>query len=861
MKKYLINGAMALIVGGFLASCTHDDVGAPATVDQMTKSFDEMFTELYGPIAPNHNWGFATVGVSEEANDLTEDPMLTRANTRTITVNGDAYNKFPSAADVNSHFPTGIPTDADNLPTNGDYNYYTGKGAGHNYVIRSAGTYTIGGGWQNTGYDAELDRWGVPQPYNVYVSVDGNDEVLIKHNGSAMHNLYILKGNVKLDSSVGEMANVVITVAEGATLTDTRNHIAARTDLYGAIELYNKGTFYATNSTKYDMGNKARFYNEGTATITGPLTYSPADAENSFFINFGDDAVLTAPSMTLNSTGNFYNDGQVNITGETNVTQANIYWVNAGHYTTRTMTFSAKNTTFYNYCNLIVTGHANMYTGAFNLMDNSYTEVGSANLGKENFRINMGNNAGFNAKGNVKFESNADNTEQGFFATGTKAYVRIEGKAQVEKHKYVFVLDGNITYAIRDGVENLEPLDPYYTPYSEFRSGTTEVKAEDFAQFTATPKTNGCGATWGGGNPNAYQESKTKKTYTHKRIKDQGRVFCEDIATANMKVTEDIDYNDIVFDARVWEIYDQDATTINNITSNSAPYNYRYQYDISLLATGGTIEEKINGIDVHNKFGVGQAFMVNTWTPNCVSTLSGQWNTPTNVMQAVDFSYTLSYNEVDPNNIGINTIPIEVHYGGKQMVALENRNLEERTGEDGNKYSVSSAPYKLCLPVGTQWPIERVNIQKAYSDFSSYVSSPNNLFYKGTKVSENLYTQAPESSIQKDGKTTESPEEVTQSGDAENSDVWVVWKGDVSKDGSAITLYNFTFQSGQTLRFFGSGNNINIVCGSGSTTKLVSGSMEAGFVDVTIPSAEVASQLSQGIQVSGSFTLTKIVVL
>ena len=69
MKKYLINGAMALIVGGFIVSCSHDDISQPATVDQMTKSFDEMFTELYGPIAPNHNWGFETVGVSEEAND------------------------------------------------------------------------------------------------------------------------------------------------------------------------------------------------------------------------------------------------------------------------------------------------------------------------------------------------------------------------------------------------------------------------------------------------------------------------------------------------------------------------------------------------------------------------------------------------------------------------------------------------------------------------------------------------------------------------------------------------------------------------------------------------------------------------
>ena len=66
MKKYLFNGAMALIVGAFIVSCSHDDIGQTSTVDEMTKSFDEMFKELYGPIAPNHNWGFNTVEVPEE---------------------------------------------------------------------------------------------------------------------------------------------------------------------------------------------------------------------------------------------------------------------------------------------------------------------------------------------------------------------------------------------------------------------------------------------------------------------------------------------------------------------------------------------------------------------------------------------------------------------------------------------------------------------------------------------------------------------------------------------------------------------------------------------------------------------------
>jgi hypothetical protein len=91
----------------------------------------------------------------------------------------------------------------------------------------------------------------------------------------------------------------------------------------------------------------------------------------------------------------------------------------------------------------------------------------------------------------------------------------------------------------------------------------------------------------------------------------------------------------------------------------------------------------------------------------------------------------------------------------------------------------------------------------------------------------------------------------------------VVWAGTGSISGdAAITLYNYSFSAGETLRFFGSGT-ITVVCGSGSGTGVITnGSMEAGFVDVTIRDADVASKLSQGIQVSGSnFSLTKIVVL
>ena len=93
-------------------------------------------------------------------------------------------------------------------------------------------------------------------PYNVYVDVDG--DVTLKRVGATHFNLYILRGNVTLESDYGEQAGL-ISVAAGATLNDYRNSIAANQ----GISLFNRGTVNARNAEKYDIGNFSKVYNEG----------------------------------------------------------------------------------------------------------------------------------------------------------------------------------------------------------------------------------------------------------------------------------------------------------------------------------------------------------------------------------------------------------------------------------------------------------------------------------------------------------------------------------------------------------------------------------------------------------------------
>ena len=574
MKKYLLTSAAALAFCGLFTSCTHDlGYDESSAQDSVVKTYEQAFITAFGQPDPNQEWGFGT--------------STAKAATRTITVNGDAYDKFPSAADLSANFPTAIPADADevseleskyqgtvinNQTLYNIYHIYAYKIVeGYNLKITQAGTTELGGSYQNVSNGRAL-------PYNVYVDVDG--DVTIRRNGATHFNLYILRGNVTIESNYGEQAGI-ISVASGATLNDQRNSIAANQ----GIKLFNRGTVNATNSEKYDIGNFSTVYNEGKFKVTGALTYSPGDTNDSYFMNLGDDAELTAPSMTLNSAGNFFNSGKVNITGETFVTQARIYWVNDGFYRTGSMTFSAKNATFYNYCQLLVSGNAHMYDGEFNLMENSYTEAGTAEM--DNFIVNMGSNTGMYIKGNVRMIAQGDGTYQGFRTSGSNDYLLIGGKVTVDSHYHTFSISSGITYSINaleivrgNQIVTEEQLQEEKSgDYPVLNFNGTECP---YGELAVTPNENSCGANWNGEKPNKL------------------RIICEDLS---VKESTDWDFNDVVFDIE--------------LTNNNS------KAQITLKAAGGTLPLYIGDEEheVHDLFaavpensnkGITRSTMINT---------------------------------------------------------------------------------------------------------------------------------------------------------------------------------------------------------------------------------------------------------
>ena len=228
MKKYLMTAIAAVAMGAAFTSCSHSlDVYNSGdeeiekekyTAELRQAEYEALFENVFGKPDPNHMWGFESGSAG------------TRVLTRTITVNGDSYNKFPSADEINANFPTDIPEGAVEVAeletkykgttVQTEYGpatlwdlyaiYDKVIVEGFNLKITQAGVTELGGS-KNNASD------GVAHPYNVYVKVDG--DVTIRRNGSTHFNLYVLQGNVTLESDYGEQAGI-ISVAEGATVID-----------------------------------------------------------------------------------------------------------------------------------------------------------------------------------------------------------------------------------------------------------------------------------------------------------------------------------------------------------------------------------------------------------------------------------------------------------------------------------------------------------------------------------------------------------------------------------------------------------------------------------------------------------------
>lgn len=248
--------------------------------------------------------------------------------------------------------------------------------------------------------------------------------------------------------------------------------------------------------------------------------------------------------------------------------------------------------------------------------------------------------------------------------------------------------------------------------------------------------------------------------YTDKTSQSTSRIFCEDLGSSYSS-RADFDYNDVVFDATLYErtywmkeiikhytndVYDGESTdeitTFEDYIQDGAEGTKkaqpkRYFATVDLCAAGGTIPITVFNQDVHDAFGVGETTMVNTFDEHSKA------HSITDEKTGQELSAFGSYTTVDG--------PIHLKNQNKHSTLIDQEASDSKYNylfemycENGvipklidipiiSRFATSGvteltsnkgdAPHKILVPVNTQWTSERCDIGDAYPNFNSWVGT------------------------------------------------------------------------------------------------------------------------------------------
>ena len=310
-----------------------------------------------------------------------------------------------------------------------------------------------------------------------------------------------------------------------------------------------------------------------------------------------------------------------------------------------------------------------------------------------------------------------------------------------------------------------------------------------------------------------------------RRLVAQGRIFCEDLGTSAERMTKsDIDFNDAVFDAKIWRLGQYDVIYENGSYKTETDYleniyegglengKFKYVAEICLLAAGGTIKLKIGGnkgFEIHDKFGegngrtIGHTTIINTMGQPSQANFSTTVNT--DECEAVTEEVDITDLVTNKTEIGLDIIPIEV-----QWVSGNHESVGELSADYGK------APQKLCVPIGTRWVYERIPITSAYTQFDSYAKTKKaerTDFWDGSKDESLLYRSYPvgltaETNVTDDIDSNPKRDRVVTTGQPTTITETVLWEGEFvfeeKTDGSNITPSTSSLNVGDYLRIYGS---------------------------------------------------------
>lgn len=495
---------------------------------------------------------------------------------------------------------------------------------------------------------------------------------------------------------------------------------------------------------------------------------------------------------------------------------------------------------------------------------------------------------GFPVKGYKTFEF--EGKTYNFLNSNTNMYAADRTETSYIQKKGSYSTDGGKANFIDRPSDNIirDLLSKGYLPYTDTLKDWVKVGGTADGYFSDWIVTLTEAKTEVSNVPDVWQiDGEPGKRYfiTGRKVIESGRVMCEDLAGASGNL-DDLDYNDIVYDAIIVNEYKKLVTAEGEvIDENYFPDDNKYYATVRLMAAGGTIPVELvipekNGkqnFDVHFEFEATDNVMINTLSEEERVSVNGAYvantspKTLINKKDGTDKFYGVKY---------ISDITLNVLY-------------DNVSSELVNKYG--AATYKFLVPLGTPWAKERIRFDYGYPNYPEWVYDKDyNMDWYNDNVPELLYDNLEGLTIPDNFEYESDPEWYDDNGLASTfSKSLVPATSTMAYPSSSETIiYNFTddnatsgylcpkittsdgttyeeeslnvagqsnIEWGQTIRIYGVSINGWYIT-TNISDKIDQYNVNGNYIDIPVSSSNI-DQIKRGITIKGKhFTVTYVTV-
>ena len=738
MKKYLIKGALALFSGGLLFSCAEKESEYVPLAQQKVKAFEDVFKEVYGDnIDPYQDWGF-----DQGKTNADELPVVD-----VVDLSGDVA--FTRAGAFGSY---------------GALMAFAGTRAGGDFA-NYVGAYPNANQWTHNGFQAP-DPLTAGQKLRVQyyfqtVKITNPNQPNYGVKDFFMQQVYDGATDPITKYKQGNYSSEVYVDGGGNTINsgEKMNYLKAGSDHQ-----------HVNNFNNADFPNPTQHVANWNQTIMD----DPAQEHE-------DQIMLMLNTKTdcfgyLDSNNNTFYDDQWTLVADSVID---------------------------NYCdNVDPTGYQAFLRAHAGVTDKAVVDRWNRSFIGFDFKLMP--NPDPVIKGEYAVYNDADGSQWNYVYTGGTTVITVDDKSSqiLINNKPIPVVSDNLNFYGGDiigvgGQDNHNDFDAYKDYVAGganddclyLKNHTQGVQGDHVAinlkfierMVTAgylpvhgkhlklwakvSDLTDGFYSDWiVSFMPSSYQPQSDKYIRHDEdtwHAIDRGRVFCEDLGRA---AREDLDYNDIVFDAIVFrkntkhyethQVWDkdpdknQDAQLLSSTTTEYEDESETFYLNIELLAAGGTIPVSLKVGDVeyviHDQFNDPEPtpteMMVNTRDNN--STAFGSFGTREYVQLGdIHKSFSVTFNDGTTESFDVDLIEVPESLANISSIKLWSC-FNGGTDVAEIEHVKGGAPQKFMAPWGTtKWASERNNISLAYPGFNAWVEDRANVPW-GNPNTDYCYTNA-----------------------------------------------------------------------------------------------------------------------